>query len=62
MLVYPTDAVMWRFGRLEVCDPVENWSYPLDGVQVSDFVLPDYFNSGAGPWDEMGALTGPFAL
>jgi hypothetical protein len=61
MLVDPTDTMRWKLGLLEVCDPVENWTYPLDGVQVSDFVLPAYFTSGPGPWDEAGMLAGPFS-
>jgi hypothetical protein len=61
-LVDPTDAVRWRFGLLEVCDPVEDWTYTLDGVQVSDFVLPSYFSGGPGPWDQAGALSGPSAF
>jgi hypothetical protein len=57
-LVDPTDAVWALPGMLEeVCDPVENWTYPLDEVQVSDFVLPSYFTQAVGPWDEMGVLT-----
>jgi hypothetical protein len=58
-LVDPNVATYWQFGLLEVCDPVEEWTYQLDGVPVSDFALPSYFNGGAGPWDEMGGLSGP---
>lgn len=29
----------------EVCDPPENFSYKIDGVVVSDFVFPSYFDS-----------------
>jgi hypothetical protein len=31
----------------EVCDPVERISYQINGVEVSDFVTPRYFNVGA---------------
>ncbi len=65
---------VWTTGPLEVADPVEQWSYRLDGVWVSDFVFPAYF-AGAqwegtdaliapvaapGPYDEAGKLTGPW--
>ena len=46
----------------EVCDPVENLTYRLDGVPVDDFVFPNYFTGGAGPWDEAGELAGPGAI
>jgi hypothetical protein len=29
----------------EICDPPENFSYTIDGVSVSDFVLPEYFSA-----------------
>jgi len=35
----------------EVCDPVQDGSYWLDGVQVSDFVTPAWFKGGRGPFD-----------
>jgi hypothetical protein len=41
MLVDPSDTTRWRLGLLEVCDPVEDWTYELDGVPVDDFVLPE---------------------
>jgi hypothetical protein len=69
----------------EVADPVEWKGYRLDGVYVSDFVLPAWFagastdsditcsgtscidhspliaaDGSAGPYDEAGALTGPW--
>lgn len=47
----------------ESCDPVEadELGYTIDGVQVSDFVLPAYFIPSIkhGPWDFKGHLTGP---
>lgn len=39
----------------EVCDPVEDWAYRLDGVWVSDFVFPA---SAIGRRDQMGVLNG----
>lgn len=42
---------------LEVCDPVENDEYQVGGRQVSNFVLPEWFNPGfSGPVDQMGNL------
>ena len=64
MLVNPTDAATWQAngigGRLEVCDPVEELIYQLDGFELSDFVTPAYFAGATlGPWDEMRALSAP---
>lgn len=47
----------------EVCDAVEadQYGYDIDGVTVSDFVLPDWFSATAGstgPFDFGGHLTG----
>src|SRR5215471_17347428 len=39
-------AAQWKDGRFwayEVCDAVEETSYVIDGVKVSNFVLPPYF-------------------
>jgi hypothetical protein len=48
-------------GRLaEVCDPVEHVGYDLDGITVSDFVLPAWFARGRGRFDEVGAVTRAF--
>lgn len=51
----------FRFWISEVCDPVEADAdgYEIDGVLVSNFVYPSYFNDLAGPWDQAGLLTGP---
>ena len=34
---------------LEVCDPPEAESYPVNGLPVSDFCTPSYYDVGAGP-------------
>jgi hypothetical protein len=50
------------FLTYEDADPVEADSdgYPIGEVQVSDFVLPNYFQQGMrGPWDFRGLLKGP---
>lgn len=42
------------FWAYEACDPCEDDSlgYLINGVNVSDFLLPPYFQQGhAGPWD-----------
>ncbi len=47
----------------EACDPVENAEYAINGVQVSNFVLPMWFLPGSpGPWDFMRTLTGPLQM
>lgn len=33
---------------VEVCDPCQAVAYPVDGVAVSDFVTPSYFEPGSG--------------
>jgi hypothetical protein len=50
----------------EAADPVEEATYLIDGVQVSDFVLPSYFQgqaidgaTPAGPFDHLGQLAHP---
>ena len=40
---------------LELCDPVQNQTYEVNGVSVSDFVTQAYFDPGAsGPFDHLG--------
>lgn len=48
----------------EVCDPVENGMYEMNGQQVSNYVLPSWFDpeSTKGPWDKMSQAPGPFQL
>jgi hypothetical protein len=51
----------------ELCDPVQGYSYQTagcPGVDLSDFVLPAFFDPKAatGPWDRMGFLTAPLSL
>jgi hypothetical protein len=55
-----------RVAALEMCDPVEDdiYGYIKGQTKVSDFVLPQYFRSIAGPtnvsrFDFMGHLSGP---
>lgn len=49
----------------EVCDPVENGSYDIDGVSVSNFVTPDWFDSqcAAGiALDYLSKVSQPFQM
>lgn len=42
----------------ELCDAVQEWGYTINGVAVSDFVLPAFFEPGAGGPYNFGALQG----
>ncbi len=47
----------------ELCDAVENDEYQIDGVAVSNFCLPAWFDvNGVGPFDYLGKLLAPFTL
>lgn len=48
----------------EVCDPVQGGSYEIDGIAVSDFVGPRYFDSSPnapGPYSRLGTVK-PFEV
>jgi len=51
---------------LEVCDPVQENLYKINGVKVSDFVRPEWFEpehkKGAMKMDHMKVIDAPFAL
>ena len=50
---------------VELCDPVQEDAYELDGVAVSNFVTKRYFDYLAPPntrFDHMGKLTEPFSM
>lgn len=52
------------FHWFEMCDAVQNESYTIDGISVSNFVLPLYFTSGdelGGRNDFLGTKTGTTA-
>ena len=52
-------GVLGWFG--EVSDPVESDFYVIDGVKISDFVTPAWFNAGGGSrYDFMGLCPQPF--
>ena len=50
----------------EAADPVEAESFAVNGVKMSDFVYPSYFEAfrktGSVKFDEMGLLTKPFQI
>ena len=43
----PHDGRELVFYMFELCDPVTNDSYAIDGVQVADFVFPGWFAHGS---------------
>jgi hypothetical protein len=48
---------------VEVCDPCVVYSYDIDGVPVSDFVLPSFYDPDAtGQVDFAGFLAGPLTV
>lgn len=48
---------------IEMCDAVEGFCYDMAGTDVSDFLLPSYFDpGGAGPYSFMGKPSAPFAI
>jgi len=59
------DLVLYAY---EICDPcqADEFGYVIDGVTVSDFVFPSWFEnfhrSGAVPLDYCGKITAPFAI
>lgn len=49
----------------EVCDPVQECYYSINGVQVCDFVLPPYWlltPPAGAQFDQMNVLDGPFKI
>jgi len=54
-----------QFVAFEMCDPCEadKFGYLIDGIMVSDFVLPNYFTPGdPGPYDFGQHITAPLQL
>jgi len=54
------------FYAFEVCDPVQENYYEIDGERVQDFVFPQWFEQdrkkGSMKMDHMGTVDGPFML
>lgn len=44
---------------VEIADPVETLSYSLDGVSVSDFVWPAWYQFGQWPFDQIRRVRRP---
>jgi hypothetical protein len=71
MLVDPA-ADLWAVGKrgiywaYEVCDAVEELEFPLDGIYMSDFVYPAYFEAfrkaRSTQFDYLKKVTRPFQL
>jgi hypothetical protein len=65
LCAYGTDGKVRAY---EVCDPVEadELGYQVDGgfgpQQLSDFVLPAWFNGSPGPYDRQGRCPQPLTL
>lgn len=58
-----TDLAPGTVWAQEVSDPVEAYSYKIDGVKISDFVTPNWFNDEvSGSYDFMGVVQAPFTI
>ena len=70
--LYANGPFRWKgrhrvgFFAYEVCDPVQENYYKIDGVRVQDFVRPEWFEAfhkkGSMKMDHMRALDAPFTL
>jgi hypothetical protein len=51
------------FVGIEVCDPVQECLYEIDGIKVSDFVVPEWFEperkAGSMKFSFKGNVSGP---
>jgi hypothetical protein len=56
----------WAFVGYEVCDPVQETTCRIDGVEVSDFVAPEWFEPertrGSVTFSFRRAVAAPFEL
>lgn len=67
---HPHDRRHLVFHMFELCDAVQGETYELDGVKLSNFVLPGYFARGSAPGTrndflgrpERGAVLPPFGI
>jgi hypothetical protein len=54
------------FYAYEVADPVEEETFPIDGIDLSDFVFPSYFEGfrlpGSVQFDYLNRVTQPFQI
>ncbi len=64
--LYSTGPKKNRFYDYEVADPVEELFFDVDGIPMSNFVYPTYFEAfhkeGSTRFDQMGTLKRPFTL
>ena len=46
---------------VEVCDPCQGkrWAYAIDGIPVSDFCTPAFYDGSGDRWSFRGNITGP---
>ena len=45
--------------EVEVCDPVNNNSFPVNGIEIADWVTPSWFNFGRPPYNHLKTLKKP---
>ena len=54
---------VWELWPREICDAVQGLSYRVGGVDMSDFVYPEWFIPGSdGPFDHLRRLGSPFEI
>ena len=59
----PYEQVPGTVWANEVSDPVEKYSYRIGGVEISDFVTPNWYNDHVdGGYDFMGVVQQPFQI
>jgi hypothetical protein len=51
-----------RVWAVEICDPVDEERFEVDGLPLSDFVYPAWFAEGSGRVDHLDRLHHPFQL
>jgi hypothetical protein len=51
-----------HFWADEPCDAVEQDQYEIDGVKLSNFVLPGWYSGNGGKYDFLGKLSAPLSL
>ena len=56
---HPAEPAATVFHWFEMCDAVQSETYQIDGVEVSNFVLPLYFTGGDEPGSRNGSLGKP---
>jgi hypothetical protein len=49
-----------RWVALEVCDPVESYAFPINGIPLSNYVYPAWFGYPGNKFDAMNLCTDAF--